>query len=226
MVVRLSIISRILFQIILCVLFSTLIIDFTCNAQETDEITAYYWSKAKTAYEKNSISNIQSPFQLIVTTHYKHVDKHGVISKIDSATVKYFFSGSTIDSQQVLSGDNSLFKDITLIDDQMFDTNYYQFPYPNDTGGVNIAIGFDSDSTIVLPDGFMLIDRKSYYLRWLYMYYSAKKNYKRFSRSFRFNEVDSYIYPDSIWEVGTREGLLSLENFRIESKVDSIILSK
>lgn len=192
--------------------------------QESDEIMQYYWGKAKAEFQSNALSESSGKYQVFATTHYKHVDSDGIVTKIDSASVKYLMTGNKIDTFTVITGDNKRFFDLTFTINDFFDTAYYQFPYPNDTGGIDLAIGFDSDSTVDLPDGFLIIDRNKYKLKWLYLYYTDKENYRRFSRSFRFAEFDSFIYPDSIWEVGTREGFLALENFRIETKVDSIIL--
>ena len=38
----------------------------------------------------------------------------------------------------------------------------------------------------------------------------------------QFKEV--YIFPDSIWEVGSREGIFSTENYRLETSISSILI--
>jgi hypothetical protein len=59
-------------------------------------------------------------------------------------------------------------------------------------------------------------------LRWLYLYYPSTSGVERLTRSFRFTEVEGYVFPDSIWEVGARSGIFSLEYYRLETGIVEI----
>jgi len=97
--------------------------------------------------------------------------------------------------------------------------------YPNDTGGVELALGFDHDVSLSqLPVGLAVIDRDRYLLRWLYLYYPEHLDYKRFSRSYRLTLQDGYVFPDSIWEVGARPGIFSPEYYRLETVITGITI--
>jgi len=102
---------------------------------------------------------------------------------------------------------------------------YHIHFYPNDTGGLSLAMGFRADSTMPRqPDGLVVIDRTEYYPRCLYLYYPNKPDFKRFTRTFRFALVDGFIFADSISEVAARQGIFSLENYRLETSISDLTI--
>ena len=99
--------------------------------------------------------------------------------------------------------------------------------FPNDTGGPQLAIGFDTDSLRdPRPVGLAMIDRDEYYPKWLYLFYPEEKNHSRFTKSFRFVQQDGLLFPDSVWVVGAREGVFSTEHYRIETDVTEISIQR
>jgi len=189
---------------------------------ESDTVIEYYWNKADLAFKSRDPVGAGLVYKLVAATYYKHVGKNGRIVKIDSATSVYYCQAGQVDSQQVIGGDGSRFADIDLTFTSVFDLDYYHFSFPNDTGGTALAIGFDTDFGSTNPNGLIVIDRYSYLPLALYLFYPVKQGYYSFSRSFNFTEVDGYIFPDSIWEVGSREGVFSRENYRLETSISSI----
>jgi hypothetical protein len=190
----------------------------------SDDVIDYYWDKAKLAFESGDPVAAGLVYDLVAATYYKHIGKNGKVVKIDSATSEYHCRAGQIDSQLVINGDGSRFADIDLNFTSIFGLDYHHFGFPNDTGGDALAIGLETDSSSTNPNGLLVIDRNSYLLQALYLFYPEKQGYKTFSRSFHFIEVDGYIFPDSIREVGSREGIFSTENYRVETSISSIVI--
>ena len=191
---------------------------------ETDAVIEYYWNKADSAFKPRDPVTAGLVYKMVAATYHKHIGKNGRIVKIDSATSAYYCHAGQIDSQQVISGNGSRFADIDLTFTSAFDLDYHHFSFPNDTGGAALAIGLETDSGSTNPNGLIVLDRYSYLPLALYLFYPGKQGYNSFSRSFRFTEVDGYIFPDSIWEVGSREGVFSRENYRLETSISSIVI--
>lgn len=197
---------------------------FSSSNEKPDDVIEYYWNKASLAFESGDPVAAGLEYKLVAATYYKHIGKNGRVVKIDSATSEYNCRAGQIDSQIVLSGDGSRFADIELLFTNIFDLDYHHFDFPNDTGGNALAIGFETDSGSTNPSGILVIDRNNYLPQALYLFYSEKQGYKTFSRTFHFMEVDGYIFPDSIREVGAREGVFSTENYRLETSISSIVI--
>jgi len=191
-------------------------------AVDTDPVIQYYWDKVRDVYVSQDPVSAGIRYRLVATTYFKHIDSKGRVEKIDSATVEYFCREGQVDSQKTVSGDDSRFRNLDITITDIFGLDYQPFSFPNDTGGAVLAIGLDTDSLSANPDGLIMVDRYRYVPVWLYLYYPEKRGYRRFSRSFRFTEVDSYVFPDSIWEVGARQGVFSLEHYRLETGVTTI----
>jgi len=191
---------------------------------DSDDVIEYYWEKANLAFESADPVATGLVYKLVAATHYKHIGKNGRVVKIDSATSEYYCRAGQIDSQRVINGDGSRFADIDLNFTSIFDLDYHHIGFPNDTGGDALAIGLETDSGSTNPNGILVIDRNSYLPQALYLFYPEKEGYNSFSRLFHFIEVDGYIFPDSIWEVGSRDGIFSTENYRLETSISSILI--
>ena len=189
---------------------------------QADPVVEYYWDKACKTFDTHNPATENIRYNLTAKTYYKHVGRHGVVVKVDSAEVEYYCSGSEIDSQKIINGDDSGFRNLDLTFTNVLHLEYNRYSFPNDTGGVDLALGFEPDSGDTNPDGLIVIDRGRYLPLWLYLYYPDKPGYKRFTRSFRFTEVGGYVFPDSIWEVATRPGIFSDENYRLETGIINI----
>jgi hypothetical protein len=151
----------------------------------------------------------------------------GRITSVDTAVVRYWFTGDLLDSQVVESSTSDELPQVTFDLPQVFSTDYLFTFFPNDPGGEMLSIGFDTpDDTTTLPVGLAVIDREEYVLRRLYLHYPRLKGYRHLSRGFRFVIIDGYLVADSIWEIGAKEGVLSTEHYRLESRIDSITINQ
>jgi hypothetical protein len=107
----------------------------------------------------------------------------------------------------------------------VFDDLFEHKFFPNDIGGQDLAIGFTPitvDDT--LPNGIAVIDREEHDLKYLYLYFPNPDGYKRLTRSFRFEQFSGYTFPDSIWEVGAKQGIFTTDYYRLESKIENFQL--
>jgi len=162
-------------------------------------------------------------FTMTATSHYKTVDSHGRVTGVDTAVVQYWFSSGSLDSQVVRSATSESNRLLQCTPPDIFTDRYLYAFYPNDTGGEELAIGFDTPSADdSLPVGLVVIDRDRYLPRRLYLHYPNRPGYKRFSLCYRMSEQDGYLFTDSIWEVGAKEGIFTTENYRLETRIDTV----
>ncbi len=208
--------TRIIIPVIFLVVLS--IVSSVIGDEEPDPVLEYYWDKAARAAVTCDPAFEDLPYSCNVRSYRYRMDSEGRKVFTDSLLTVCFFSGGRLDSQQVIGGEVGRFKNLDLSFPNIFEWNYHTNLFPNDTGGAELAIGILSDSTNTdQPEGLMIIDRNQGYLRRLYLYYPNKPGYQRFTRSFRFVFKDGYVFPDSIWEVGTTLGVFSSHSYRIET---------
>ena len=198
------------------------------RTQEADQwVLEHYTDMAAHAVDSRDPLGTGATFSLMTRSYYKHVGRGGVVEKIDSARINYFYSFGQLDSQVVVSGESGRFKDVDFSYPNVFEDDYVFSLFPNDTGGPEMAIAFDTDSlSDVRPIGLAVIDRAEYYPRWLYLSYPSRSNHTRYTRSFHFVKQLGLIFPDSIWIVGARAGIFSSEHYRLETGVLEIEVSR
>lgn len=192
-----------------------------------DQVLEFYCTQVEA---RSQDSNPFAPgVKVAATAHsfYKRVASDGHITSVDTAVVRYWFTGGLLDSQVVESSTWDGMPLITFESPRLFSGNYLFNFFPNDPGGEMLSIGFDTpDDSTATPVGLAVIDRDKYVLHRLYLHYARLDGYKRLSRGFRFAESDGFLFPDSIWEVGAKEGVLTTEHYRLESRIDSIIIGR
>lgn len=190
-----------------------------------DPILSYYWQRADATFANGNPDQRGISYSFIATSYYKEIRDQGTVAWMDSVRTAYYYSFGNLDSSRVRHAPARKIRDVRLDYVNVFHDQYYLNDFPNDTGGASIAIGFDSDSTQPkIPTGIALIDRKSYFPRWLYLHYPAEPGFRRFTRSFRFAVQDGFIFPDSIWEVGAVDGFFFPTNYRMETRFDSLTI--
>ncbi|MFZ5981247.1 MAG: hypothetical protein ACOYVF_11510 [Candidatus Zixiibacteriota bacterium] len=189
----------------------------------SDDVVEYYWSRAASVLHSRDLLESGVSYSFIAESIYKRINKRGEITSADSLKAEYFFSWGKLDSSKIIEGDGRRFKNLDLTFPNVFKSDYINCFYPNDTGGTELAIGFDTDSlNDPRPVGLVLIDRHRYVPLWMYLYYPQKKSYDRFSRSFRFTEYEGYVFADSVWEVGKKQGIFTSEHYRLETGVSDM----
>lgn len=192
-----------------------------------DLVLQFYCTQA--AAKSQSTRAFATGVQAVATAHtlFKRVAHDGRITSVDTAVVRYWFTGGIIDSQVVGSATSDGLPQVTFDLPPVFSEDYLFTFFPNDPGGEMLSIGFDTpDDSTTLPVGLAVIDRDKYVLRRLYLHYPRPNGYKRLSRGFRLIEYGGYLFPDSVWEVGAKEGVLTTEHYRLESRIDSVSISR
>jgi len=192
-------------------------------AADDNPVVEFYWEKAQRVGKSRDPVETGAGYSYVATSHYKKIDRKGRVENIDSVRSEYFYNWGKLDSSKTLAGDPGKFKKLDLSVPDILSSDYIRYFYPNDTGGTDLAIGFDTETARdPRPVGLFSIDRERYVLRWMYLFYPMKENYKRYSRSYRFVEVEGLIFADSIWEVGAKRGIFSSEHYRLETGISDI----
>ncbi len=206
--------------------FVMLIGVFSVVAQdEADPVLAYYCRRAAETYGSRNPLERGLTFSYRATTYYMNIGAHGAVARLDSGSVDYYYSFGELDSSNLVVKPENSQKPVDLRFHNVFEGNYEFTFFPNDTGGSDMAIGFDIvDAADTLPVGLAVIDRERFFYRKLYLHYPNKKYYKRFSRSFRFVEYQGYIFADSVWQVGAKKGVFTTEFFRTETGITNITI--
>ncbi|MDF1544263.1 MAG: hypothetical protein P1R58_04075 [bacterium] len=204
-----------------------MIIGWAVAGQSDDDVLDFYCERAKAVADSRDPLEHGLSFAIKARSYYKRIGGEGQVTGMDSSMVELFYSFGQLDSMKLDStySDREIELDLEL--PKPFARDYNYSFYPNDTGGADLAIGFDRDTgQSEEPVGLAIIDRTQYYYKWLYLHYPKKENYRRYSRSYRFILQDGYIFPDSIWVVATRRRLLSSESFRIETGLSDVRIIK
>ncbi len=202
------------------------VIPAVSEPEDADPVLKFYVSQADSAFARTNLTELSLKYSFVALTYFKGIGRKGVASSFDSTISRYFCSGATVDSTQILVESKGKIPGLTFSYPNVFTAEYGHNFFPNDIGGQDLAIGFTSYSEPATggPSGIAVIDRESYLLRLLYLYYPNQKGYKRLTRSFRLAQIDGYIFPDSIWEVGAKEGIFLAEYYRLETGIEQIQL--
>lgn len=195
------------------------------DSEADDAVMKFYLNKAAAAYQTRHALIHGVSFSFEARTFYKYIDKKGRVTSIDSARGRYYYSFGELDS---VVNDTFFSKPVPEFDfdyPDVFSDDYRFNFFPNDTGGPEVAIGFDTDSIgDARPVGLAVLNRPIYDMSRLYLHFPEREKYKYFSRIFRFTSVEGYQFPDSIWEVGAIRGFVSSRYFRLETGITNITI--
>ncbi|UCG62103.1 MAG: hypothetical protein JSV52_02100 [Candidatus Zixiibacteriota bacterium] len=207
-------------------LFLTLGLLLSAMAQnEADPILSFYCRRAQETYGTRDPLERGLTFSYRARTYYMNISDKGEVTRLDSGIVDYYYSFGDLDSSQVIVKPERSQKPVDLWFYNVFADDYEFSFFPNDTGGADLAIGFDTrNANDTLPVGLTVIDRERFFLKQLYLHYPNKKYYKRFSRSFRLIEHQGYIFADSLVLVSAKQGVFITEHFRVETGISDITI--
>jgi len=195
------------------------------QTEETDPILSYYCDRAAQAFSGQNPLESGVSFSFRSTSYYMNVGEHGEITRVDSGITVFYYSYGQLDSSDIILKPKHAQKPVDLSYPDVFSKDYDFYFYPNDTGGPQLAIGFDTfSSDDTLPVGVAVIDRDRFFLRWLHLHYPNRTYHKRFSRSFRFAEHEGYVFADSVWQVSAKRGVFTAEFFRVETGISDFQL--
>ncbi len=188
-----------------------------------DPVLEFYCRQADEKQESDSVKSSEHSLLAFSRTLYKRVGSDGRITKVDTIITRLWFSNGSLDSQNVIAPAGHDVVPLNFAWPDPFSSNYLFTFYPNDPGGKDLAIGFDTESELdSMPVGIAVIDRDRYTLRRLLLHYPQAHGYKRLSRGYRFGDFDGIMFPDSLWEIGAKEGIFTTEHYRIETAIDSV----
>lgn len=196
-------------------------------AQEgSDDVLSYYLENFRRAIKtRNPVEN-GTTYSYTTTTLYKYTDSRGRIGRVDTIRARFFHSWGKFDSTVVIKGDPAQLEPIGPEYEDIFNQDYLFYTFPNDTGGIDLAIGFDTPSdSLPFPVGLLVINRDNFTPRWLYLSYPEKSGYTRFSKAWRFVELEGLVFPDSVWIVAAKPGIFGTDNYRIETGVSDLTIS-
>jgi hypothetical protein len=217
--------NRLKAKIILISLTLLAVIDILCVsavAVGQQDVVDYYWRKATRSFAGSELSACRLPYSFTVIARTQSLER-GKSRTSDSSVFRYFFSRGAQDSTQLINGRSKPVFPIDISVPNVFDSTYIRTLFPNDTGGTELAIGFDTDSSgDPRPIGIVTIDRENCAIRRLHAAYPVKSGYSRFSRSFHFAVANGWIYPDSIVETGSVRAFLLNEDYRIEISISDL----
>lgn len=190
---------------------------------EGDPILAFYCRRAAETFGTRDPLQTGLTFSFRAKTYYMNIGQHGEVTGLDSGITDYYYSFGELDSSHVVVKPEQSQKDVDLTFDNIFNYGYEFYFFPNDTGGDDLAIGFDTyTAEDSLPVGLAVIDRDRYFLKQLYLHYPNRQYYKRYSRSLRLLEYQGYIFADSVWQVLAKQGVFTTEFFRTETGISDI----
>ncbi len=197
------------------------------TGQPQSSVIEYYWNRAGAIFLAQHPDSAGLTYVLHATTFYRHVNKHGLVTSTDTTRAAYYYSWGKLDSARVVGKGEVPLNKVKLAWPNIFEGRYRLNFYPNDTGGTDLAIGFDTDSSgSALPTGMVIINRTTYQPRWLYLYYPSRGDYERLTRSFRFAPQGNFVFPDSVWEVGAIAGIFTNEYYRVETGITGVEIKR
>jgi len=204
---------------------------WTLMAQEQDEIEdpvlQFYRQRAAGQIESRNPLTAGLTYRLDIRSLRYKLHRGGGEELTDSAAFTNFYSFGNLDSQTVAYSTNEDLTEADLSYPNVFAETYQFNFYPNDTGDSALAIGFESDSAnTTAPLGLAVIDRTRYFLRHLYLYYPSSAAYERYSRELSFEEVDGYTIPDTLLTTIALAGIFSVDYYRTETYVDSVLIDR
>ncbi len=193
--------------------------------EQTDPVLDFYVSQANEAFEESKSFSNNFRYTFLAFTHYKQIGRGGIVERLDTSITRYFMTGSSIDSTQVVAEPTSEMPAPIFIYPNIFAESYIHNFFPNDIGEEDIAIGFDTPgSEDTLPAGVAVIDREEYNLKRLHLYFQNPDGFKRLTRSYLVKEQYGFVFADSIWELGAKRGVFSTEYYRLETDIGQLQL--
>ncbi|HPI31943.1 MAG TPA: hypothetical protein PLR32_01415 [candidate division Zixibacteria bacterium] len=193
------------------------------QAESEDPVLRYYCQRAAGQGESRDPAKTGLRYEVWVRTYLTHFGRGNKVELTDSALFRRFCSFGAIDSQQTEAVTKESLAKFDLSYPNVFQGAYEFRFFPNDTGGAALAIGFESDTVQNLsPVGLAVIDRTSFYLQRLYLYYPNAEKYERYSRTFSLRLQDGYVFPDTVVTMYSEAGIFAVEHYRIDTYVDSV----
>jgi hypothetical protein len=191
------------------------------QAQEDRILTFYTSSSAKVMSAVDSLL-ASSRYSFDVFCRHEQLER-GKVVQSDTLIARYYFTGFQLDSQIVDIKTANRFDDLDFFAPNVMDMDYAFSFFPNDTGGVDLAIGFDTDSlNDPRPVGLAIINRDFHYPHRLHLSYPSESTRENFSQTFSFTlQAGSFVFPDTITDHVSEIGVLFPEHHRRITTIDN-----
>ena len=218
-----SIVTRLTAAILVLIVCST---GFVFAEEMSPAVLDFYLGNIKRAIETRNPVEAGTVYSFTTTTLIKYTDSHGMIGRVDTISAEFFHSWGKLDSTKALRGDLKRLEPFVADYENVLDEDYIYNTFPNDTGGIELAIGFDTPSdSLPYPIGMIIVNRDNFVPRWLYLSYPEKKGYSRYSKTWRFTEQNGLIFPDSLCIVAASDGIFGSDYYRVETGVSDLKIS-
>ena len=195
------------------------------TGEDADPVLEFYVNQAEEAYVESDPYTRNLRFTFLAYSYYKQLGRKGIVERLDSVVTRYFMTGIQIDSTTIVVEATSNIPEPTFSYRNIFSDSFLHNFYPNDTGSADLAIGFDTPGfEETLPTGVAVIDREEYILKRLHMFFQNPVGFKRLTRSFLIKEQNGFIFPDSIWEIGAKQGVFSTDYYKLETNIQQVQL--
>jgi len=130
------------------------------DTESDDPVLNFYIDRARATAESRNPIERGTVFSFDAVTYYKRIGRGGKVDLVDSTWSTYYYSFGERDSLTTDTSVSSREYEVDIFYPNVFDHDYIYNFYPNDTGGADLAIGFDTDSMVQdEPVGIAIIDR-------------------------------------------------------------------
>jgi hypothetical protein len=188
-----------------------------------DPILDFYCQSARAECAGRNPLEHGAVFSFRASSRYSTIGDEGRTVVKDSLVVDYFYSFGQLDSIHTVVASKADIPQFNLNPPNVFESTFVHSFFPNDTGGPELPIGFDSpDPDSESPSGIAIIDRDNYRLVRLYLFYPNKLGFKRLSRIYDFGQYDEFLVPELIIEQGAVSGIFTTTYYRLETTISDV----
>ena len=212
-------------RILTCVMLLAILAATAISDSAVDPVVEYHCRRAASIFNAHDPNQRGAAFALDFRSYLRRLDDHGNQIHTDSAEGRWYFGFGQLDSQTVKYATDKRLRQPINYPPNVFEHQYEFFCFPNDTGGAQLAVGFDSDSLdLTSPVGLALIDRESHKLGQLYLYYPKKDGYRKYSEFYRMTTVEGLVFPDSTVVAWAKPGIIAFEYYRRETIISKVTI--
>lgn len=188
-----------------------------------DSILDFYCKSAGAEFVGRNPVARGAVFSFRANSILKTIGDGGISTVTDSGVTDYFYSFGNLDSTRVIVAPKSRMPVFEFDARNVFGDSLIHSFFPNDTGGPELAIGFDSPSLESdAPNGIVVINRSTYATNRLYLFFPNKVGYKRLSRIYDFAPHDEYLIPELIVEQGAISGIFTTSYYRMDTRLTDV----
>lgn len=210
-----------IYTILTALVMSLLSLPVPVAAQE-DRILNYYTNSSARVMDAVDSLLSNSRYSFDVFSCWEKLEK-GKVVHADTLKARLYYSGFELDSQTVELKTADRFEEIDFFAPNVMAMDYSFNFYPNDTGGVDLAIGFDTDSLAdPRPVGLAIIDRNLFYPHRLHLAYPSESTRENLTQTYSFSlQAGSFVFPDTVTDNVSQMGVLFQEHYRRTTAIDN-----